>query len=151
MCALALVASLESVAAVAAQGAPDEASLRLAHATIVKAVTSGNLAVIQGLIHPQASGFFRESQQPVQLGPGVTPADILPALVGDLARFVSTQTNTGVRVIGSVGIVNMTLFQQRKRNERGSDRYVRGTYVYIADGDNWKLAAWHGSDTPLQK
>jgi hypothetical protein len=148
---LGLVALIGSTALVRAQGGPDEASLKLSHETLVKSVTSGNLAVIQAMIHQRASGFFRDSQQLVQLGQSVTAADIVPTLIADLGHFVSTPTDTGYRVLGTVGVVNMTAFQQRKRNERGSDRYVRGTYIYAWEAGNWKLVSFHGSDTPLQK
>ena len=148
---LGLVALIGSTAVVRAQGAPDEASLKLTHETLVKSASSGNLAVLLGMMHPRASGFFRDSQQPVQLGQGVTAADILPTLIADLGHFVSTPTDTGYRVLGTVGAVNMTAFQKRKSNERGSDRYIRGTYIYAWEGGNWKLVSFHGSDTPLKK
>lgn len=151
MYALGLVALIGSTVVVRAQGGPDEASLKLTHETLVKSVTSGNLAVIQGMIHPRASGFFRDSQQLVQLGQGVTAADILPTLIADIGHFVSIPTDTGYRILGTVGVVNMTAFQERKRDERGSDRYVRGTYIYAWEGGNWKLVSFHGSDTPLKK
>ena len=67
VCVLALVAVICTSSAVRAQGRPDEASLKLVHETMVKSVTAGNLAVVQGLIHPQALGFFRDSQQAVRL------------------------------------------------------------------------------------
>lgn len=151
VCGLAVVALAASTAVVRAQGSPDEASLKLVHETVFKAVASGNLTLIQGLIHTRASGFFRDSQQPVQLGSGVTAADVLPTLLADLGHFQSIPTDTVYRVIGTVGVVNMTSFQQRNRNERGSDRYLRGTYIYAWDGGSWKLVSWHGSDTPLKK
>jgi hypothetical protein len=148
---LTAVAVLGMPAAARAQAA-DETSLRLAHETVVKAVTSGNIAVVQGIMHPRASGFFRESQQLVQLSPTVTAAAVLPTLIADLATFVSiATTDTGYRIFGATGIVNMTAFEKRKPSERGSDRFIRGTYVYLWDAGNWKLISWHGSDTPLKK
>jgi hypothetical protein len=152
MSVLAVAVALGAPAAAAAQAGPDEASLKLAHETVIKAVTSGNLAVAQGMVHPRASGFFRESQQLVQLGTGVTASDILPTLFADLGTFASiSATNTGYRAFGTFGIVNMTAFQKRKSSERGPDRFVRGTYVYLWDAGNWKLVSWHGSDTPVKK
>jgi hypothetical protein len=148
---LALIAVIAIAPVVRAQGRPDEASLKLVHETVIKSVTAGNLAVVQGLIHPQALGFFRESQQMVLLGSGVTPANILPTLIADLGHFVSTPTNTGYRVFGTVGVAYMTTFQERKSNERGPDRFVRGTYTYVWENGNWKMVSWHGSDTPLKK
>jgi hypothetical protein len=152
VCVLALVAVIGTASAVRAQSRPDEASLKLVHETMIKNVTAGNLAVIQGLIHPQAVGFFRDSQQAVRLGPSLTPAAILPTLIADLGHFSSTTpTDTGYLALGNVGIVNMTTYQERKSNERGPDRFVRGTYVYLWEGGSWKLVSWHGSDTPLKK
>jgi hypothetical protein len=152
MSVLAVVAVLGSAAVVRAQAGPDEASLKLAHEIVVKAVTSGTTAVVQSMIHPRASGFFRDSQQLVQLGSGVTATDILPTLITDLGTFAAiTATDTGYRTVATVGIVNMTAFQKRKPSEKGSDRYVRGTYVYLWEGGSWKLVSWHGSDTPLKK
>ena len=148
-CVLTLVALVATAFPVWAQGRPDEASLKLTHETVIKSVTAGNLALVQNLIHPQALGFFRDSQQLVRLGSGVTAADILPTLIADLGNFVSTPTETGYRVFGTSGIVYMTTFQDRKSG-RG-DRYVRGTYVYLWENGAWKMVSWHGSDTPLKK
>jgi 4-hydroxythreonine-4-phosphate dehydrogenase len=44
-----------------------------------------------------------------------------------------------------------TIFLRAKKGEKQGDRFVRGTYVYLREGDNWKLVSWHGSDTPLKK
>lgn len=151
ICLLAVVTVVGSAAVARAQGGPDEPSLKLAHETLIRSVTSGNLTVTQAMIHPRASGFFQESQRPVQLGQDVRAADILPTLIADLGHFDSTPTDTAYRVIGSVGMVNMTAFMQAKKGERQPDRYVRGSYVYSWEGGNWKLVAWHGSDTPLKK
>jgi hypothetical protein len=148
---LALVAIIATAPVVRAQGRPDDASLRLVHETMIKSITAGNLAVVQGIIHPQALGFFRDSQKPVRLGSDLSPADILATLIADLGHFTSTPTDSGYRVLGNVGIVYMTTYQERKSNERGSDRFVRGTYIYLWDNNGWKLVSWHGSDTPLKK
>ena len=149
---LAVLAILGSAGVARAQAAPDEASLKLAHETVIKAVTSANLTVLQAMIHPRASGFFRSSQQPVLLGSGVTAADILPTLMTDLGTFAAiTTTSTGYRAVGPIGVVTVTVFQKRKSSEKGPDLYVRGTYVYGWDEGSWKLVSWHGSDTPVKK
>jgi hypothetical protein len=49
------------------------------------------------MIHPQAVGFFRDSQQPVRLGPSLSPADILATLIADLGHFTSTPTDTPLK------------------------------------------------------
>lgn len=151
ICLLAIVTFMGSEIVTRAQGNPDESSLKLAHETLIKSVTSANLTVLQSMIHPRASGFFQASQQLVQLGAGVSAADILPTLIADLGHFVSIPTDTAYRVVGPVGVVNLTAFLQAKKNEKQPDRYVRGTYVYSWDGGNWKLVSWHGSNTPLKK
>ena len=151
VCVVVLLAVTAIAPVVRAQGRPDEASLKQVHEIIIKSITAGNLAVVQGMIHPQAVGFFRDSQRPVQLGPELTPANILSTLVADLGHFTSTPTDTGYKVLGTVGIVYMTTYQERKSNERGPDRFMRGTYIYLWEGSGWKLVSWHGSDTPLKK
>jgi hypothetical protein len=71
--------------------------------------------------------------------------------MADLGRFVSVPTDTVYRIFGEVGLVNMTATLRAKKGERQPDRFVRGTYVYISEGGNWKLVSWHGSDIPLVK
>lgn len=151
ICAIVVGISLVAVTGAAAQGSGDEPSLRLTHETVVTSVTSANLATLQAIVHPRAAGFFKESQQLVQLGGGVTANDVLPTLIADLGRFVSVPTDTEYRVIGPVGLVNLTAVLQAKKGEKQGDRFVRGTYVYLYDGGGWKLVSWHGSDTPLQR
>ena len=149
---LAAVAVMGMPIAARAQAGPDEASLKLAHETVFKAVVSGTLVVVQGMIHPRASGFFRDSQQLVQLSSTVTAAAVLPTLIADLGTFASiATTDTGYRLFATIGIVNMTAFEKRKPSERGSDRFVRGTYVYLWEAGNWKIISWHGSDTPAKR
>jgi hypothetical protein len=97
VCVLALVAIIAAAPVVRAQGRPDEASLKLAHGIMIKSITAGNFAVVQGMIHPQAVGFFRDSQQPVRLGPSLSPADILATLIADLGHFTSTSTDTPLK------------------------------------------------------
>jgi hypothetical protein len=148
----AVVVVLGGAAAAQAQTGPDETSLKLAHETMIKAVTTGTLAVAQGMIHPRASGFFRNSLQLVQLGSGVTANDILSTLFADLGTFASiSTTDTGYRAFGPMGVVNMTAFQKRKPSEKGPDRHARGTYTYFFENGNWKLVSWHGSDAPVKK
>jgi hypothetical protein len=150
VCVLAIVVVVGSGALARAQGSPDEQSLKVAHETVIGSVSTANLTVLQAMIHPRGSGFFKESQQLVQLGAGATAADILPTLITDLGRFVTVPTDTSYNVIGLVGVVNLTAVLQAKKGERQPDRFVRGTYIYVSEGGNWKLVAWHGSDTPLQ-
>jgi hypothetical protein len=134
-----------------AQGSLDEQSLKTAHETMVQNIEKANLVVLQAMIHPRALGFFRDSHSPAQIRREYTAADALPSVVADIAKFVAVPTDTVYRVVGQVGIVCMTTAMQAKKGEKQSSRYLRGTYVYIAEGGNWKLLSWHGSDTPPMK
>ena len=149
--ALAAGIGLLSMTVAAAQGAADEPSLKLTHETVIKSVTSANLTTLQAIVHPRAAGFFKDSQQLVQLGGTVTANDVLPTLISDLSRFVSIPTDTEYRVIGPAGIVNLTAVLRAKKGEKQGDRFVRGTYIYLFENGAWKLVSWHGSDTPLVK
>jgi hypothetical protein len=149
--ALVTVAMVAWAAVAHAQGNPDEQALKAAHETLVGSVTTGNLTMAQAMIHPRGMGFFKDSQMLVQLSSQVGPANILPAVIADVGRFVSVPTDTTYGFFGQVGLVNMTATLRAKKGEKQPDRFVRGTYVYIADGGNWKLVSWHGSDIPLQK
>ena len=148
---LAVVFAVGSVGVAHGQTGPDEQSLKVAHETVINAVKSGNLVLLQALIHPRALGFYRESQFPVQIRSDYSVADAVPAVLTDLSRFVTVPTDTVYRVVGDVGVVCMTVNFQAKKGEKAPPRYTRGTYVYISEGGNWKLLTWHGSDTPLVK
>ena len=139
------------VAPVNAQSGANEQSLKTAHETMINSVKTANLTILQAMIHPRALGFFYGSQFPVQLRGDYSAADALPAVVDDLGRFVAVPTDTVYRVVGQVGVVCMTSAMQPKKGQDQQPRYLRGTYIYIWEGGNWKLVSWHGSDTPLVK
>ncbi len=143
-----------SIAPGNAQGGPNEQSLKTAHETMISSMKTANMTVLQAMIHPHALGFFRDSQFPVQIRTDYTAADAIPDVIADLGRFVALPTDTVYRVVGQVGVVCMTAALQPKKSEKQKDekllpRYLRGTYVYVSDGGNWRLVSWHGSDTPL--
>jgi hypothetical protein len=140
-----------TVAAGHAQSGLDEQSLKTAHETMIQNIEKANLVVLQAMIHPRALGFFRESHSPAQIRREYSAADALPSVVADIAKFVAVPTDTVYRVVGQVGIVCMTTAMQSKKGEKQSSRFLRGTYVYIAEGGNWRLLSWHGSDTPAMK
>jgi hypothetical protein len=118
---------------------------------LFSSVKTANLTLLQAMIHPQALGFFRESQRSVRLGSGVGAADVLPAVLSDLGRFVAVPTDTVYRVVGQIGVVLMTAHLQASKGSDLPARSSRATYVYVADGGTWKLLSWHGSDTPFKK
>jgi hypothetical protein len=114
-------------------------------------VKTGNLTLLQAMIHPRALGFFRESVNSVQLGSNYGPAEALPAVLSDIGAFVTVPTDTVYRVLGQVGVVLMTANLQAPKDSKQPNRSSRATYVCIEDGGNWKLLSWHGSDMPLKK
>lgn len=147
---LSIMVIAASVGSGQAQGGPTEGSLKVAHEAMISSMTSGNMPVLQAMIHPQALGFFRESQFPVQIRGDYTAADAVPSVIAELGRFVAIpMTSTVYRVIGQAGIVCMASALQPKKGEKQIPRYLRGTYVYVFEDGKWKLVSWHGSDTPL--
>jgi hypothetical protein len=134
-----------------AQSGLDEQALKTAHETMIQNIEKANLVVLQAMIHPRALGFFRDSHSPAQIRREYSAADALPSVVADIAKFVAVPTDTVYRVVGQTGIVCMTTAMQAKKGEKQSSRFLRGSYVYIAEGGNWRLLSWHGSDTPLMK
>lgn len=136
-----------------AQVEATEESLKVVHDTLINSVTKGNAAAVQMMIHPQALGFFRDSQFPAQVGGDYTTTDALPSVLADISSFVTfPTTKTVFRVLGNVGVVLMTAtLEPLKSEKKKGPRYVRGTYVYVWNDGGWKLASWHSSDTPLVK
>jgi hypothetical protein len=132
------------------QGASPEESLKAVHQLLERAVASGNISMVSNLVHPQALGFFRESQRLVELRSGYGPAEVLPSVLTDLSGFTSTTYETTYRVVGDVGVVAMTTTAQAK-DSRVRDRYLRSTYVYMRAQGTWRLLSWHTSDTPLAR
>lgn len=131
-----------------AQAPPGSASLELTHRTVADAVRSGNLALLNGLIHPAALGFFQDSQMLVQLRPDFGPQEALGSVVKDLARFVATPYTAEHRVVGSTGVVCIT---SAIRDPKGRTEYLRVTYVYVLADGNWRLLSWHSSAVPLKR
>jgi hypothetical protein len=135
-----------------AQNAASEDTLKATHQVMFQAVNAGNVAMIAALVHPQALGFFRESQQIVQLSPSVTATTVVAALITDVSRFSSTPFDSATRVVGNVGIVALTAVQTPKPGTKDKEnRYLRSSFVYVYSTDGWKLVSWHTSETPLKK
>jgi len=140
-----------------AQSLSPEDSLRLTHDAVAKGVREGNFALLQGLIHPQALGFFWDSQMLVEMKAGFGPTEALAPVIADLSRFTSTPSSTTYRAIGDTGVVCMTSTrvpmkgEKPNKGEKLTVRYNRLTYVYVRSGDNWKLISWHTSETPLKR
>ena len=148
---LAIMAVVGCAALVRAQAPADEQSLKIAHEALFSSVKTANLTLLQAMIHPQALGFFRESQRSVRLGPNYGAADVLPAVLTELGQFLAVPTDTVYRVVGQVGVVLMTAHLQASKGSNLPNRTSRATYVYINEGGTWKLLSWHGSDMPLKK
>jgi len=148
---LAMVLTLGSASLLNARVESGETSLKTAHQVLIDAVKSGNLAILQAVIHPRALGFYRESQFAVQLRSDYSAGDALPAVLDDLSRFVTIPSDAIYRAVGDVGVVCLSATLTAKKGEKDPTRYVRGTYVYINVAGNWKLLSWHSSDVPLKK
>jgi hypothetical protein len=151
MLALALNAALISVPAMMAQSGPTEETLKTTHQTLVAAFKSGNPTMAEPLLHPNALGFFRDSQVVAQLGREYGAKDAVPAVLADLARFEMVPYDAVYRVVGNTGVVCLANNFQAKKGEKAQDRYIRNTMVYAFVGGNWRLLSWHSSDTPLKK
>ncbi|RPJ56959.1 MAG: hypothetical protein EHM23_22060 [Acidobacteria bacterium] len=134
-----------------AQVGPTEESLKVVHDTVINSVTKGNVPAVQAVMHPQALGFFRESQFPAQVKGGFTTTDALSSVLAELTSFVALPTTANVyRVVGNVGLALMTAtLEPHKGEKKKLPRYLRGTYVYVWNDGYWKLLSWHSSDTPL--
>jgi hypothetical protein len=139
---------LAGVSTAQAQGLSREESLKGTHTLLMQAVKSANVAMITSIVHPQAIGFFRESQRPVELKPGVAVGDVVPAILTDLSFFTLTQYETTIRQFGDMGLVVLTSYADSSKK---ADRFLRSTYVYVMAGDAWKLLSWHTSDTPVKR
>jgi len=121
--------------------ASDVASLKIAHGILIEAFDSGDMARLKTSIHPQALGFFRLAQFPVQLTRRKGVKELGPALSAELARFARTDYESEYLVVGDTGIVLMRV--------AGIDfTYSRLTYVYTNSGGRWVLVSWHKSDAP---
>ena len=147
-CAIAVSAS---ASAVVAQGVSVEDRLKLTHQTSVSAITSGNPAMLEAVIHRNGVGFFRDSQTIVQLGGRYGPKEAIPDVLADLGRFTMATYDTAYRVAGSTGVVCMAMNFQPKKGEKGPPRYIRSTWVYADVDGAWRLLSWHSSDIPLKK
>jgi hypothetical protein len=137
--------------AVLAQNAPTEDSLRLAHQTLISAITSGNPAMLEPVLYRSGVGFFRDSQMIVQLGGSFGAQEAIPSVLADLGRFTMATYDTVYRVAGTAGVVCMAANFQPKQGEKGPPRYVRSTYLYAHLDGTWRLLSWHSSDIPLKK
>ena len=147
---LAIMAVVGCAALMGAQARGDEQSLKTAHEALIASVKTGNLALLQAMIHPRGLGFFRDSVNTVQLGNNYGTGDVLPAVLTDIGRFAAVPTDTVYRAVGQVGVVLMTANLAAPKGSKQS-RSSRATWVYVVDGENWRLLSWHASDMPLQK
>jgi len=133
--------------------AAEVASLRIAHAILIEAFNSGDLARMETSIHPQALGFFRLSQFPVQLTRRNGIKELGPAIAADLAKFATTDYESEYFVVGDTGIVlnRVALTPKDKWDKEIDLTFSRLTYVYANSGGRWVLVSWHNSDAPLKR
>jgi hypothetical protein len=144
-----LVAVLAAPVASFAQG--DVTSLKTVHALLLKAVEQGNVGLVGNLVHPQAIGFFADSQFPVILGSQQSIADVVSTLMSDLAMFTRVQYDAEYRVVGTTGIVAVRATQQPNPGTRARPVYLRSTFVFTDVDGKWMLLSWHTSVMPLNK
>ena len=144
---------LTAVIPAAAQSLSAEDALKVAHATLMKAVTGADVQRVAVMIHPKAIGFFRASQHAVLLEGGTDRIAIVKGILDDLGQFTTAQSSLDVtlRVVGETGVVTQTAVQQMVVSKKKVTAYLRTTAVYIRDADGWKLLSWHTSDIPLKK
>ncbi len=149
-----LISAIAVVVAAAmptAQSAPTEDSLKLTHRTLMSAITSGNPAMLEPVLHRNGTGFYRDSQMIVQFGSGYSAKDAIPSVLEDLGRFTSTAYETVYRMVGTTGVVCMATNFLPKKGEAAQPRYVRSTWTYAFVDGAWRLLSWHTSDIPLKK
>jgi len=145
------IAVLMSRSAALAQGVLSEDGLKLAHQTMVSAISSGNPAMLEPLLLRNGVGFFRDSQMIAQLGGDYGPKEAIPDVLAELGRFTIAAYDTVYRVAGSTGVVCMAMNVQPRKGEKGPPRYIRSTWVYAEIDGAWRLLSWHTSDIPLKK
>jgi len=148
---LCVIAVSASVPTLVAQSVPTEDSLKLAHQTLMSAITSGNPAMLEPILHRNGVGFFRDSQMIVQLGGGYGAQEAIPSVLADLGRFTMSAYDTVYRVTATTGVVCMATTLQPKKGEKGQPRYIRSTWIYANLDGAWRLLSWHSSDIPLKK
>ena len=134
-----------------AQEVTPEDRLKQTHQIMMSAITTGNPAMLDAVLHRNGIGFFRDSQMIVQLGGSYGPKEAVPSVLADLSRFTVAQFDAVYRVTGSTGVVCMAMQFQPKKGEKGPPRYIRSTWMYADVDGGWRLVAWHSSDIPLKK
>ena len=140
-----------SASTIVAQDVSVEDRLKLTHQTLMSAITSGNPAMVEAVIHRNGVGFFRDSQMIVQVGGSYGPKEAIPDVLAALGRFTMAAYDTAYQVAGSTGVVCMAMNFQPKKGEKGPPRYIRSTWVYADVDGAWRLLSWHSSDIPLKK
>lgn len=129
-------------------------NLKAAHGLLWQAVESANVELLVQRVHPQALGFFRASQFPIEFSAGKSVRDLAPSLMTDLSPFVSVSHDLKYRVVGNTGVICATLTRTPsagadKDKKKQGPQYNRATYVYTRSGDSWQLFSWHTSEIPL--
>lgn len=130
----------------------DVESLKIVHGSLTDLVASGDSALLESLVHPEAMGFFRDSQLPVSLSSRLTITDIAPALLNELSKFNRSTYDTMYRVIGDTGIVcaRGAMVPVKLSGRKANTVYDRVTYIYSRINGNWRLVSWHSSDMPVK-
>jgi hypothetical protein len=134
-----------------AQNVSPEDRLKQTHQIMLSAITTGNPAMLDAVLHRNGVGFFRDSQMIAQLGGSYGPKEAIPNVLADLSRFTVAPYDAVYRVAGSTGVVCMAMRFQPKKGEKGSPMYIRSTWTYADVDGAWRLLSWHTSNVPLKK
>ena len=129
----------------------DRESLKAVHRMLLESVKDGNVQTVKRLVHPDAVGFFRESQFVSSIAGAGGMETIVPALSADLVQFSVATYDTTFEVIGSTGLVCAREQQlpQGFQAKKEGPRFLRSTLVYGWLGGRWQLISWHTSSIPL--
>jgi hypothetical protein len=135
-------------------GQSETDNLKAAHRLLWQAVESANVDLLVQRVHPNAFGFFRGSQIPIEFSMEKGVRDLAPSLMADLSPFVTLPHELKYHVIGNTGVICATLTRTPapgadKDKKKQGPQYTRATYVYTRSGDSWLLFSWHTSEIPL--
>ena len=135
-------------------GQSDIDNLKAAHRLLWQAVESANVDLLVQRVHPNALGFFKASQMPIEFSASKSVREMAPSLMVDLSPFVTVAHEVKYSVLGDTGVICATLARTPtaaadKDKKKQGPQYNRATYVYSRSGDSWLLVSWHTSETPL--
>ena len=135
-------------------GQSETDNLKAAHRLLWQAVESANVGLLAHRVQPNALGFVKGSQFPIEFSVEKSVQAMAPSLMADLSPFVTAPLELKYRVMGNTGVICATLTRTPaagadKDKKKQGPQYNRATYVYTRSGDSWLLLSWHTSEIPL--